>query len=506
MRRHRFLLTFSFTILIAVLGLATLPLTDEVSADAADYTRGDLILLTDDGGFPDWSPDGSKIYFSRVMEDGYYDVWRMNPDGTGQECLTCGHPRLPNKHQGNPRVHPSGRYVVFQVEKAQHQFVIGKTLTSPGIGRYNDLWALDLETGEVYQLTDVSPEGVSGSIIGDFNRAGTKLLWTHIEGRTDEFDDMALAVADFVTTPVPHLENITYYNPGPDPGWMEAHGWGPDDTWIYFSCTPFAGMTDMSMDICRMDFRNPTEVTRLTFTSGLKKKKEEAAWDEHANLSPLNDAFVWMSSQPYGIPSSTSKIVNELKADLWIMDVNGGNPRRLTFFNDPGSPDYTGERAIVSENAWSPDGTQVVMRVQFRDSTKPNRIYLLRLNREVATPSPTPEPSTETMHIGDLDGTSYNWRNKWYAKVTITVHDGQEWPVTGATVSGTWGDGASGTASCTTDQQGRCSVTSAAIRKKSGSVIFRVERVEHATLGYVPDMNHDPDGDSDGTEIIVEKP
>lgn len=65
--------------------------------------------ITNDGGRVDWSHSGNNlIAFDRMEEDGYYDVYVMNPDGSGEKCLTCGKQGLPQKHNGNPAWHLSG--------------------------------------------------------------------------------------------------------------------------------------------------------------------------------------------------------------------------------------------------------------------------------------------------------------------------------------------------------------------------------------------------------------
>ncbi len=124
------------------------------------------------------------------------------------------------------------------------------------------------------------------------------------------------------------------------------------------------------------------------------------------------------------------------------------------------------------------------------------------------TATPTPEPGGDTMHIGDLDGSSawIGWGFKWEATVTITVHDANHNPVSNATVYGSWSDGATGDATCTTDSSGMCAVTSPKIKSRIGSTTFTVDNVTHATLTYDPAANHDPDGDSDGVSITVNRP
>ncbi|MGA9347495.1 MAG: hypothetical protein WBW48_01660 [Anaerolineae bacterium] len=310
-----------------------------------DYEVVSITTLTTDGGRVNWSHDGQWIYYDHLEPDGLWDVYRIHPDGTGSECITCDRPELPNHNQGQPQMHPNGRYLVFQAEKAEHVGAIGDPATGPGHGYYNDLWALDLETGSFHQLTDVrSGFPAGGSLHSHFSNDGTKLLWSDLERYDGRFGDWQLAVADFVTFPSPHLENYRYYNPGPQPIWLEAHGWGPDDSWIYFTCTPVAGMDDNNQDICRMDFSNPTEVTRLTFTSGLSGEPGE--WDEHAHLSPLNDAFSWISSTPYGT-ESTGSYGQWLQTEIWLMNMDGSDQRRITFFNDT-------EDVIVADNDWNP--------------------------------------------------------------------------------------------------------------------------------------------------------
>ena len=63
-----------------------------------------------------------------------------------------------------------------------------------------------------------------------------------------------------------------------------------------------------------------------------------------------------------------------------------------------------------------------------------------------------------------------------------------------------------GSASCITNGSGECSVTKNNIKRNSSSVTFTVTNVTHATNSYQVGDNHDPDGDSDGTRIVVNQP
>jgi PKD repeat protein len=109
----------------------------------------------------------------------------------------------------------------------------------------------------------------------------------------------------------------------------------------------------------------------------------------------------------------------------------------------------------------------------------------------------------QPMHVGDLDGTSAPRQNLWIATVAITVHDSGHAVVSNAAVTGVWNDGT--TATCTTNADGRCTVSRPGIPKRTTSVSFSVTNVTRATFAYEPVDNHDLDGGSNGTAIVVSR-
>jgi hypothetical protein len=110
------------------------------------------------------------------------------------------------------------------------------------------------------------------------------------------------------------------------------------------------------------------------------------------------------------------------------------------------------------------------------------------------------------IHVGDLDGTKTAVRKSWTARVTITVHNASNGTVSGITVSGAWSGGTTGTATCTTNTSGQCSVTSPSMNTKKTSVTFTVTNLAGSGYSYTSSANHDPDGDSNGTMITVTYP
>jgi serine protease len=97
--------------------------------------------------------------------------------------------------------------------------------------------------------------------------------------------------------------------------------------------------------------------------------------------------------------------------------------------------------------------------------------------------------TTQDMHVGDLDG-SKSGTNRWSATVTITVHDAAHNPVASVSVSGNWS---------------KCSVTKSNIPRTTTSVTFSVTGLSKSGWTYVSASNHDPDGDSNGTNITITK-
>lgn len=303
------------------------------------------------GGHLDWSSGGTWIAYDDVGSDGFTDVYKIKPDGTGKQCLTCNHSGLPNRHIGNSDWRPGddARYLIFQAEKAFHQNDNYHWTSRPGSGYYNDLYLMDTQTNSVWQLTNVS-DSTGGSLHAHFSRNGSKVMWGDLEGNAGCFGNWRMAVADFVMFPSPHLENIQYYEPARDDYWYETHEWNASASRIAFSCTNIQGMDAKAMDICVMDFATPNSATRLTSTSGLLG--EPAEWDEHSKLAPADDVFAWVSSTPYGVQQSCD-YGSWLKTDVWLMNANGTSKTRITYFNEPGHPEYLG-RTIAADPEWNP--------------------------------------------------------------------------------------------------------------------------------------------------------
>ncbi|GAB4558268.1 MAG: hypothetical protein Kow0047_03230 [Anaerolineae bacterium] len=308
-------------------------------------------------GENDWSPDGQWLLFNRRDQAGIYQLFLAHPDGSEERCISCaevpGGPSL-DRHKGFAAWHPSGKYIVTQVEAESH--VPLKRLTEPGRGAWNNVWLLTPDGQQWWQLTDYSGIQPTGVLSPRFSHDGKQLVWAEKYGRaTSEapFGQWQIAIADFVEDGEPHLENIRRMRPG-DGVFYEAHGFTADDRQILFSAdiglpTPFA-LDVFAYDLATGELRN------------LTNSADE--WDEHAAASPHGTKIALMSSRWGGAYDPAAFNVNNLdvlQTEEFLIDPDGSNWQQLTYFNTPGHPEYTEEHSVATVASWHPDGTQLAV-------------------------------------------------------------------------------------------------------------------------------------------------
>lgn len=347
----------------------------------SDIKVDTIWTITDDGGRLDWSHSGNNlIAFDRVGEDGFYDVYVMTPEGENVSCLTDMPGSLPQRHNGQPVWHPSGRYIVFQAEKdfafdPEDRHYQTSWLSQPGRGWNCDLWCMDLEDTSFTRLTNLptrkdslDAKPTSGVLHAHFSHGGTTLLWSellngeaYLWGRGVWGQWRMNASRFFVDGGVPKLDSTIHFERGEfgDATFYETHGFSPDDSLIIFSGNLQPGQHETYLDIYTINMYT-AELERLTFTT-------EDIWDEHAHYSPDGGKIVWMSSEGYTF--DTDQWRETMRADYWIMNGDGSDKARLTYFNEPDHVEYTGKRVIMADCSWSPNGRRLVGIGVFADTT-----------------------------------------------------------------------------------------------------------------------------------------
>jgi len=216
------------------------------------------------------------------------------------------------------------------------------------------------------------------------------------------------------------------------------------------------------------------------------------------SVTELNDPPVANAGGPYSGAVGTSITFDASGSfDFDNQDGTDLNDQVLTYTWDFGDESPSAAGATVT-HAYTTVGTYNVS-VSVSDG-------------ESATAWTTAEVTEKslTMHVGDLDDAgSVNNGSTWTPRVRATVLDGDQRPVGGATVQGTFAFATGAVlGSCVTVADGTCIVSGSAIPKKNSSATFTVTGISVSgdTLAYTAADNRDPDTDSDGTSIIVFKP
>ena len=202
--------------------------------------------------------------------------------------------------------------------------------------------------------------------------------------------------------------------------------------------------------------------------------------------------------------------------DIARLNVTGNKPPIASFTSDCKGPSCT----FYVSGSSDPDGNITSYAWDFGDGTTGagtivNHTYAavgayyvkLFVTDDIGATTTVPQTLLVTplpMHVGDLDGAATSQRRLWTSTVTITVHDSSHTVLANASVTGLWNDGTVGT--CTTNADGRCTVSRSGIPKMTSSAGFSVTNVTRAVSGYTPTENHDPDGDSSGIAITVTRP
>jgi hypothetical protein len=121
------------------------------------------------------------------------------------------------------------------------------------------------------------------------------------------------------------------------------------------------------------------------------------------------------------------------------------------------------------------------------------------------TPTPTPTPINIVMSVADLDAQVLaNNGTNWSPSVTIKVVNANNETMSGALVRGTWTGITTKRTTCTTDTQGLCRIDPGSTL--SQQVTFTVSNLTKTGYTYNSSANTDPDGDSNGTIIVINKP
>jgi Tol biopolymer transport system component len=325
-----------------------------------------------EGIYSKWSHTKNLIAFNKVV-NGKFEIFAMRPDGSDLKCLTCNKPELPHSNKGQPYWHASGEYIVFTAENTNYKRAgLGLGLAEmPGIGHNQNIWIMKSDGTQFWQITDYEENwGVfrpsfshNGKMLywneeysmekypgvgSSWKWPGSSATWLRDNPKGEEWGLIRIKIADIsFEANGPKISNIrSIVHHGLT--LLEGSGFTPDDNGFLFTSantSETGGSAYWGGDIYTSDL-NGGSVTRLTNTP--------YKHDENAEYSPDGKKIVW--SQAKGSPGD--------RVDIYIMDRDGKNKTRLTYFSEPGHPEYIPDAVGgCGEIDWSPDGEKIIFGI-----------------------------------------------------------------------------------------------------------------------------------------------
>lgn len=311
-----------------------------------------------------WDQSGSnRIAYSMKESDTYYDVHFANPDGSNDVCLTCNHPALPNKHICCPYWHPSGKWLLIVVEQATHPG--SSTDALPGFGAYCDIWVIRADGAKAYKIVSIPSDADHGVIAPRFSHDGRQIVWTDRKAQPNLLNPIQQAgfwtikLADFWFNPsdsMPMVANIRTIEPVAN-AFYECYGFSPQDDRLIF-CSDMNQAAFLDEHIYTIDTLG-NHLSKLT----------SGDYNEHGFYKPDGSKIVWMSNT-----RSTKG-----GTDWWMMNTDGTDKKRLTYFNEPGTSQYAGHAVWAGLGSFAPDGSRFIGGRQLSLITQEGEIMMVQL-------------------------------------------------------------------------------------------------------------------------------
>jgi len=304
-----------------------------------------------------WSPDGSHYM---VNKEDQNDIFQLYVGRRGDKDPTCvtgvavpGGPR-PDRHKYMASWHPSGKWIVLGVERAEHDNMwVPKGLRKGWVecGIWLDIYATTPDGTRWYKLSETK-----GGFTGvPFTADGKVGAWAEImDGNViahPHFGLWKLMLGDFVEEHgIPAFKNMRNISP-PGAVFLEPGNFSPDGQSLLI--TADIGLKDnQGMDQYILNLKSG-KLLNLTHSPDI--------WDEHGVFSPDGRQVLFMSSYPYRNEPNASHIFG-LKTEFMLINSDGTGLRQLTHFNVPGYPESFphGKGAVAACGLWSPERTRIL--------------------------------------------------------------------------------------------------------------------------------------------------
>lgn len=222
---------------------------------------------------------------------------------------------------------------------------------------------MDPGTGQFWQLTDIPIKQTlfeaipaMATVNPHFSEDGSTVIWTerYAEGGHNNWGRWRVKAADFVVRAgSPGLENERVVFTPSRGNYVTYMGAVEPQTWIFAG--NLDGQHEYGMDLYTYDVRSG-RLRNLLDTPLM--------WEEDASVSP-GGKIVYMTNidSPYLLDFNADWVTQPLTREYYLMNADGTGRERLSYFNDPGAPEYLGKKVLAVNSDFSPDGRYLAATV-----------------------------------------------------------------------------------------------------------------------------------------------
>ena len=285
---------------------------------------------------------GGRIYYNQRAENGVFNGWSANPDGSDPTCVTCGAIYPAGTQHGVSDASPDGQYLLTTIERASHPpFAVGGEMAAPGKGAFNDLWLQAADGSHAWQLTNVLVSGTSALIWPRFDPSGSRVVWSEQWQWGAPFGGWRLHVAELTwVNGVPSLTNERTLQSS---GLLEPYGFTADGSKVLFAADALAGTAWDDLQIMTLPASLEGPATRLS-PHDASETEPFGDYNEFAFPIPGSGRIIFASSVGAYLES----------LEYWTVNTDGSDPRQLTWLSVPWSSQYHGYPSLAAALAFDP--------------------------------------------------------------------------------------------------------------------------------------------------------
>ena len=348
-----------------------------------------IVNILSNGARARLAPNAQSFVVDIRAANGYWKLFTSDFNGNIKSSLTSGRAGIGQLNNGNGIFHPSGAYIGFVSEVPEHYLsTVPPTgqvpLGDPGIGLFANLWITDgiqfwQQNNIPVKQTATDGLPVYATVNPRFTADGKSVIWTerYNNGGSFNWGQWRLKEADLVPLRPKGvaLSNERVIFTPPNGNYVTAMAFISPT--VLLVSGNLEGQSEYGMDLYSLDLTTGN-YTNLTNTPQY--------WEEGSCIAP-SGKIVYMTNQNSNFQYNFNQfwVGQPMERDYYIMDPDGSNKERLTYFNDPSFADYQGWRAVPIVCNITPDGKTILATVgrDYGTATQAYvawQIWLIKLN------------------------------------------------------------------------------------------------------------------------------